>query len=169
MKKAILGLAAVGAAIAMLASVALAGNGGNTANGTGSAVSCSFGSCFAPLFNSVGDVVKYKTTGSAARIFQFADCCVAGDKYKVAIRASGSPAADTYQFTSYGTLSADCSTGPWGNQRQVQLDTGPGGTGGAKNVQVTAVALPGGAPAQAYIRMNSAGWVQSAGTDACGF
>ena len=166
MKKAILGLAAIGALVVVVASVAVAGN---SPSGVGSSVACSFGTCFEPNFNSVGDVVKYKTSGSAARIFQFADCCTAGDKYKVAIRASGSPAADTYQFTSYGTLNADCSTGPWGNQRQVQLDTGPGGTGGAKNVQMTAVALPGGTPASAYIRMNSAGWVQTAGTDSCGF
>ena len=34
-----------------------------------------------PSFPAVGSVVKYKTTGAAATVFAFADCCVAGDMF----------------------------------------------------------------------------------------
>ncbi len=161
MKKVIAGVLALGAVVAVVASGALAGN--NAPSGAGPATSCGFGSCFVPEFSAVGGVVKYKTSGSAATTFGFADCCTAGDKYKVAIRAVGSTSADSYQFTSFGSLNGDCATGSVAHERFAVVPEG------AKNVSMTAIALPGGTPAAAYIQMSTAGWVQTAGVDACGF
>src|SRR5262249_32413386 len=115
MKKVVLGFAAIATIVAFAAAGAVASNSPSGARGS---AGCGGAACFVPSFPAVGSVVKYKSA-TAASVITFADCCLAGDKYKVAIRAVGSPSADTYQFTSFGSLNGGCDFAPYGNQRQV--------------------------------------------------
>ena len=122
-------------------------------------VACGFGSCFVPSFGFAGDSVRY--AGPAAGSIQFADCCLSGDKYKVI--AKGPAGSQVTVFTSSGSLNSDCSVGPYGNQSSSELAVG------VTRIKYVAIALPGGTPAGAYIRMSAGGWTQTAGVDACGF
>jgi hypothetical protein len=112
-----------------------------------------------PNFPAAGSSVVYK--GPAAYWVGFADCCVAGDKYKVT--ASGPLAKSSTTFTSSGTLNADCATSAVAGENYI------GNDGGSTKVKMTAIALPGGAGAGAYVQTSASGWHQTSGTDQCGF
>jgi hypothetical protein len=146
---------------ALVGLVAVGASARNTPRWHGSSpqAACGFGSCFVPNFNAAGDVAVYK--GPAAARVEFADCCTAGDKYKVI--AKGPSGSSTNVFTSSGTLNGDCSVGPYAGSGAAEV------VGGATQVKYVAVALPGGAPASAYVRVSAGGWSQTKGTDSCGF
>src|SRR2546423_15714747 len=98
MKKALLLCAVVGVfATIVLAPSAL---GGNTPSGAGPAAPCGFGSCFVPQFTAVGQTNSY--SGPLASEILFADCCTAGDNYKVS--GKGPSFAGSVKWTSTGTL-----------------------------------------------------------------
>jgi hypothetical protein len=152
-------LACVAALVGALATAGSASAAGNATSGVGSSVACAFGSCFAPQFNAVGETDEY--TGPAAAVAEFADCCIAGDTYKVTAKNKKVKASIT--FTSEGTLEAGCGTGPYPDAPAFLIP------GGFTAVKYKAVKLPGGVPAAAYIRMSAGGWTQTKGVDSCGF
>jgi hypothetical protein len=157
-RKAIMFVVVAGALTATL--VATSAVAGNTPSGVGSQGACAPGSCFAPNYVANGEVAKYK--GPAATTVVGADCCVAGDTYK--LKAGGPSGIGAIKWTSSGELDAGCSGFPHPDTHSIIIP------GGVTKAQLKLIASPGGLPAGAYIGMDAAGWVQTSGpTDACGF
>jgi hypothetical protein len=155
MRKAVL-LFAVVAALAVV--LAPAGSAGNSI-GAGAQAACSFGSCFAPFFSATGQTNTY--AGPAASAFNYADCCIAGDTYKVTIKGPGSYKSVT-SWKSSGALATDCTAAPYpdSNWNFPHL----GGT----SVAYKSIKLPGGVPANAFLAVNNASWAFTGGPgDSC--
>jgi hypothetical protein len=147
-----------------LSTVALAGDNFPVASAVASAVdpqaACATGSCFVPAYNADGEVAVYKGPGTGTVQVWAADCCIAGDNYKLIIKSA--VAKDKVKWMSAGSLDGSCSVGPWPDERSVTL-------AGAKKIKLKGISFPGGFPAAGYVRINQSGWVQKKGTDACGF
>jgi hypothetical protein len=158
MRKAIVLFAIVGALAVVLAPGVSAGN---TPSGNNGQVACGFGSCFVPSFTATLQTNSY--SGPAASVVEFADCCTAGDTYKVTVKGPGAYSSTT-KWTSTGALNGDCSVGPYLDSNAVTAHDG------ATKVLFKSIALPGGIPASAYVRMSAGGWAHTAGpADSCGF
>jgi hypothetical protein len=139
-----------------LSTAGLAGE--NVQTGFGERIACTYGSCFAPNYNAEGEVAVFKGKGASAA--EAADCCIDGDTYKLIIKSA--VGKDKVKWTSAGTLNSDCGTGPYADSRSVSLAD-------ATKVKLKAIALPGGVPAGAYVRINASGWGYKKGFDGCGF
>lgn len=149
-----------------LAAVALLGLTGtaqaqNAAEGVGDLIACGAGECFVPRFTFLGQVQKYSGTGIAGGVLKVdgADCCLSGDKYKVTSKTGGLLGS----FTTTHIAASSCTTA-WTSPSSVSTQAGSSG-----KVLMKILLAGGGFPAGAYVRMSHGSWVQTAGSDSCGF
>jgi len=138
--------------------VSVAGAQSNVPSEPGPLLACAFGSCFTPQFDAVGDVAVYKGSGDTAEV---ADCCFEGDTYKAVLKNKSTKEKDKVTFTGSGMLTKTCSIGPYADSHALFQS-------GANKAKIKALALPGGVPAGAFIRL-SGSWTRTKGKDWCGF
>jgi hypothetical protein len=143
----VFGLAALGQAENVAEGVVVYGTGG-------------LGSFFAPDFQAEKETMVYEAAQPTNAVIRAADCCVAGDKYKLLVK--GADYKQKVIWTSSGSLKSDCvASSTMADQVEVHHSA-------AEKIKMKAVALPGGIPATAYVTMEGS-WAQTKGADACGF
>ena len=134
---------------------------GNAPSGVGADIACGSGECFVPNFTFLGQVVKYAGSGTAGTLYiQIADCCLSGDKYLAKV-TSGGQAGST---TTSTVLDSTCSFAAAGSSSFAGIYSA-----GTAKAQMKIQKAGGGLPAGAYILMSVGSWVQTAGSDSCGF
>lgn len=147
-------------ALALAAPAMAQDNGSNAASGVGSQAACGSGECFVPNFTFVGQIVKYSGVGTAGSIYVMgADCCLSGDKYLFSLTSGGLKGSAQTR-----TVAASSCTTAWSSSSYAGIVA----TGSAK-AQMKIQQAGGGLPAGAYLRMSLGSWVQTQGTDQCGF
>jgi hypothetical protein len=135
----------------------------NTPSGVGADVACAPfpADCFAPSFSFVGQVVKYSGSGTFSPLtYEFADCCIGPDLYKGTLTSGGLKGS----ATTNDIVASTCTTS-WTGGSAIRLAD----SGSSAKAQLKAVRVPGGFPATAYARMSNGTWVQTQGSDSCGF
>lgn len=140
-----------------LGTVALAQNAPDP-SGADTSAACALGTCKVPMFSAVGEKAVYK--GGSGPVVSAADCCIAGDTYKLWVKNS-SGTITKVKFTSSGSLDGSCSVFPHPDTRSLSVAS-------AVKSKLKAIALPGGVPAAAYWGANGS-WTQVKLTDACSF